>query len=121
MTAGAYGTEEEEGEEGEEGEEEGGGVPQRNNNKHPRIGDVFCHDMALMACVLLLENALSVEKIKPSAKKLHSNLPTNTKAVAEATLSSVALRVFLLDRGINFSATSVGKEKRQGKLTLSNV
>jgi hypothetical protein len=54
----------------------------------------------LMECVLMLEVAMGVRAgfIRPGAAKLVANLPTHTKALADATMGSVSIRIFMLDR-----------------------
>jgi hypothetical protein len=59
---------------------------------------------ALMQCVLLLESALKPEFMRYNAARLISSLPTHTKAAADASLSSVAIRIYMLDRGLLFAA-----------------
>lgn len=54
----------------------------------------------LMRCVILLEDMFTEEWIKPQIGHLRSCLPNRWKALEEASPSSVAMRIALLDRGI---------------------
>jgi hypothetical protein len=54
----------------------------------------------LMRCVLLLEESISEEWIRPEMGNLRACLPGRMKALEEATPSSLAMRVLLLDRAI---------------------
>lgn len=56
----------------------------------------------LMGCLILLENAISKKWIKPSISQILSSMPMHWKAVAEASISSLALRIWLLDSGIKY-------------------
>lgn len=57
---------------------------------------------ALMRCIILLEDTISVDWIKEDVGHLRSCLPDRWKAVAEASPSSLAIRVILLDRSIKY-------------------
>lgn len=54
----------------------------------------------LTRCVILLEDTISEEWINPQIGHLRACLPSRWKALDEASPSSLALRIFLLDRGI---------------------
>ena len=57
---------------------------------------------SLMRCVILLEDTISEEWIKPQIGHLRSCLPNRWKALYEASASSLALRIVLLDRAITY-------------------
>jgi hypothetical protein len=54
----------------------------------------------LMRCVILLEDTINEEWIKPEIGHLRTCLPSRWKALDEASPSALAMRIFLLDRGI---------------------
>ena len=56
----------------------------------------------LMGCIILLENVLSNDWLRPNAEHLLGCLPRPWKAINDATVSSVALRIWVLDRGIKY-------------------
>ena len=56
----------------------------------------------LMGCIILLENNLSNDWLRPNAEHLLSCLPRPWKAINDATMSSVSLRLLVLDRGIKY-------------------
>ena len=74
----------------------------------------------LMFCVLLLESALKPDTVIYNAAKLISNLPTHSKAVADATLSSVAIRIYMLDKGVNFAPPQSAVGGKKPRLALVN-
>jgi len=57
---------------------------------------------SLMGCVILLENMISKDWLRPNAEHLLSCLPRPWKAISEASLSSIALRLWILDSGIKY-------------------
>lgn len=57
---------------------------------------------SLMRCVILLENSLASEWIETHFIHLLSSLPLGWKAISEATVGLIALRVFVLDQGIHY-------------------
>jgi len=57
---------------------------------------------SLMRCLVLLEFSLSLEWVDPHYSHLLSCLPIGWKAINEATVGSIALRIFLIDQGIHF-------------------
>jgi hypothetical protein len=57
---------------------------------------------SLLKCVLLLEDAISPEYMKPQATQLLSALPRQWRAMGEASVSSVALRVAVLDHSLDY-------------------
>lgn len=59
----------------------------------------------LMGCIVVLESVLSKDWIRPNAEHLLSCLPRPWMAINEATASSVALRLWVLDRGIKYELT----------------
>mmetsp|Transcript_25744 Transcript_25744/g.38529 ORF Transcript_25744/g.38529 Transcript_25744/m.38529 type:complete len:1046 (+) Transcript_25744:820-3957(+) len=56
----------------------------------------------LMGCIILLENTLSSDWLRPNAEHLLSCLPRPWKAINDASVSSIALRLLVLDRGIKY-------------------
>ncbi len=56
----------------------------------------------LMGCIILLENALSTDWLRPNAEHLLGCLPRPWKAINDASVSSIALRLLVLDRGIKY-------------------
>merc|ERR1712151_1425953 len=65
----------------------------------------------LMRCVIVLEDTLSEEWIKPDVGHLRSCLPNRWKALAEASPASLAIRIILLDRGLMYGTVD---RKRYG-------
>ena len=59
----------------------------------------------LTGYIILLENVILKDWLRPNAQHLLSCLPRPWKAVNEATVSSVALKLFTLDRGIKYDKT----------------
>ena len=57
---------------------------------------------ALMGCIILLESNLSKDWLRPNAEHLLSCLPRPWKAIEGASISSVSLRLQVLDRGIKY-------------------
>ncbi len=57
---------------------------------------------SLMGCIIVLESVLSKDWLRPNAEHLLSCLPRPWKAVNDATASSIALRLGVLDRGIKY-------------------
>ncbi|GMH83740.1 hypothetical protein TrST_g5879 [Triparma strigata] len=66
---------------------------------------------ALMRCVICLECALDSEWLREASLKIIANNPTHSKALQAANLSSVAIRIYLLDRGIKFGAKMGSDQK----------
>ena len=62
----------------------------------------------LMGCVVLLEDSLSSLWMYPQAKHLFACLPRHWKAIKDASVSSVAVRVWLLDSGIRYNHVDGG-------------
>ena len=56
----------------------------------------------LVGCLILLESAISNDWIRPNAEHLLSCLPRPWKAVNEASIASISLRLWILDRGIKY-------------------
>ena len=67
---------------------------------------------SLMGCIILLEKALSTEWLRPNASHLLACLPRPWKAINDATVSSIALRLLVLDRGIKY-ALSYNKDEEE--------
>jgi hypothetical protein len=57
---------------------------------------------SLMKCVLLLENAISPLWLHSQATQLYASIPTQWRAMGEASLSAIALRVAVLDRCLKY-------------------
>lgn len=57
---------------------------------------------SLMKCVLLLENAISSDYFHSQATQLYASIPTYWRAMGEASLSAIALRVSVLDRCLKY-------------------
>ena len=67
----------------------------------------------LMRCLILLEDVITEEWIQPEIGHLRSCLPGRWKALDEASPSSLAMRVILLDRGILYG--TVDKKRFRSK------
>lgn len=65
----------------------------------------------LMRCVLLLEESISEEWIRPEMGNLRACLPGRMKALEEATSSSLAMRILLLDRALVYQTVDKKKFK----------
>ncbi|KAG7348250.1 hypothetical protein IV203_016955 [Nitzschia inconspicua] len=61
-----------------------------------------CGPYDLMRCVLALEESIAEEWIRPDLGHLRTGLPLRAKALEEATPSSLAIRVLLLDRSLAY-------------------
>jgi len=57
---------------------------------------------SLMKCVLLLEDAISNDWFHSQATQLYASVPKQWRAMSEASLSSIALRVSILDRCLKY-------------------
>ena len=57
---------------------------------------------SLMRCLILLESSLSLEWVDTHYSHLISCLPIGWKAINEATVGSIALRIFLIDQGLHY-------------------
>jgi hypothetical protein len=57
---------------------------------------------SLMRCVILLEECLSLEWMQPQFSHLLACMPIKWKAVNEASVSSLATRIFLIDKGVHY-------------------
>lgn len=66
---------------------------------------------SLMRCMILMEDALSPEWLDEQVGHLMSCMPIRWKAVGEASTSSLALRIFLIDQGIKYG--SVDKKRKK--------
>ncbi len=69
----------------------------------------------LMRCVILMEDIISEEWMKEQIGHLRSCLPSRWKALDEACPSSLALRIFLLDRCIAYGTVDKRKFKSGSK------
>jgi hypothetical protein len=57
---------------------------------------------SLMRCVLLLEDAINPDWLHSQATQLYACIPKQFRAMGEASLSSIALRVSVLDRCLKY-------------------
>jgi hypothetical protein len=57
---------------------------------------------SLMRCVILLEECLSPEWMEPQFIHLLACMPIKWKAINEASVSSLATRIFLIDKGLHY-------------------
>ena len=57
---------------------------------------------SLMKCVLLLEDVISPDWLHRQASHLFSAIPKQWRAICDASLPSIALRVSLLDNGLKY-------------------
>ena len=65
----------------------------------------------LMRRVILLEDTISEEWIKPNIGHLRACLPNRWKALEEASASSLAMRILLLDRAIMYGTVDKKRYK----------
>ena len=56
----------------------------------------------LMRCILVLEDAISPEWYHEQATQLYAAIPTQFRAMGEASLSAIALRISILDRCLKY-------------------
>ncbi len=66
---------------------------------------------SLIRCVILLEDTIMEDWMNPQVAHLRSCLPSRWKAVGEASPSSLAIRVFLLDQGITYAVVDKRKQR----------
>lgn len=57
---------------------------------------------SLMRCLVLLESSLSLEWMDTHYTHLLSSLPIGWKAINEATVGLIALRIFVIDQGVQY-------------------
>ena len=57
---------------------------------------------SLMRCVILLEECISLEWMELQFSHLLSCMPIKWKAIKEASVSSLAMRIFLIDKGLHY-------------------
>jgi hypothetical protein len=65
----------------------------------------------LMRCIILLEDVISEEWMRPEIGHLRSCLPGRWKALDEASPASLAMRIILLDRGILYGTVDKKRYK----------
>ena len=58
---------------------------------------------SLLKCVLLLEDAISPDFMRPQSVQVMAALPRQWRAMGEASISSVALRLAVLDQSVKYS------------------
>ena len=73
----------------------------------------------LMGCVVLLEDSLSDKWMKPHAFHLLSCLPRHWKAVSDASLSSLYLRLWLLDSSISYDFVNKSRKGSSKKRRIT--
>ena len=56
-----------------------------------------------MRCVILLEENINDEWIHPDVGNIYTGLPLRMKALEEASPSSLAMRIILLDKSLIYS------------------
>jgi len=73
----------------------------------------------LMGCVILLQDAIDKGWYRPRGKHMMECLPMYWKAIEDATLASIATRIWILDRSILYgmvnnrpSTTSKGRKSK---------
>jgi hypothetical protein len=69
----------------------------------------------LMRCLLALEESIAEEWIRPDLGHLRTGLPLRAKALEEATPSSIAIRVILLDRSLAYKLVDKKRLKASKK------
>jgi hypothetical protein len=69
----------------------------------------------LMRCVLALEESIADEWIRPDIGHLRTGLPLRAKALEDATPSSLAIRVILLDRSLAYKLVDTKRFKSTKK------
>ena len=57
---------------------------------------------SLMRCVILLEECLAPEWMELQFSHLLACMPIKWKAIKEASVSSLAIRIFLIDKGLHY-------------------
>lgn len=65
----------------------------------------------LMRCIIILEDAVTEEWMRPEIGHLRSCLPGRWKALDEASPASLAMRIILLDRGILYGTVDKKRYK----------
>ena len=60
---------------------------------------------SLMGCVILLEDAIDKTWFRLQAKHLIDCLPKHWKAISDASVSSIAMRIWLLDRAVMYGTS----------------
>lgn len=68
---------------------------------------------SLMKCVLLLEDAISPDWLHSQATQLYASIPKQWRAMREASLTAIALRVSILDRCLKYQQKK--KKKTHGQ------
>jgi Bromodomain len=69
----------------------------------------------LMGCAFLLEENIDPEWIDPHATHLLSCLPQRWKSIREATVSSLCLRIVMLDQGVLYDTVDTSKYIGKGR------
>lgn len=69
----------------------------------------------LMRCVILLEENINDEWIHPDIGNIYTGLPLRMKALEEASPSSLAMRIILLDKSLIYSRVDKKRYKLKSK------
>jgi hypothetical protein len=59
----------------------------------------------LIGCVVLFENSILKDWIRPNGEHLFASLPRPWKAINESSIASVALRIWTLDNSLKYATT----------------
>ena len=65
----------------------------------------------LIECVILLEDTISSAFIRAGVSGLFSCMPRQWKAINDASVSNIAMRIWLLDIGIKYDSDSTGQQR----------
>jgi hypothetical protein len=69
----------------------------------------------LMRCVILFEESINEDWVHPDIGNIRSGLPLRMKALEEASPSSLAIRITLLDKSIKYNQVDKKKYKSKKK------
>jgi hypothetical protein len=62
----------------------------------------------LMGCVVLFENSVLKDWIRPNGEHLFASLPRPWKAINESSIAAIALRIWTLDNSLKYAMTKGG-------------
>jgi hypothetical protein len=71
---------------------------------------------SLMGCVILLEDAINKAWLRPQMKHLLDCLPKCWKAISDASVPSIATRIWVLDRAIVYEASGSRSSNSAGHI-----
>jgi hypothetical protein len=71
---------------------------------------------SLMGCVLLLEDSINKAWLRPQMKHLLDCLPKCWKAISDASVPSIATRIWVLDRAIVYAASGSRSSNSAGSI-----